>query len=92
MTAESRHLSAALCVLLLGIALQSATPAAAEIRNGDDALARVSAQIENINTLELQEQLRSQPDTVLIDVRSPREILLFGGMIDAPRSYNIVRG
>ena len=92
MTAESRHLTAALCALPLAIALQSATPAAADVRNGEDALARIRAQIRNINTLELQEQLRTRPDTVLIDVRSPREILMFGGMIDAPRSYNVARG
>ena len=92
MTTESRCRPAALCALLLGVTLHSPMPATAEIRNADDTLARVNAQINNINTFELEEQLRSRPDTVLIDVRSPREILLFGGMIDAPRSYNIARG
>ena len=78
--------------VLIGFALLTGQPAAAEIRSSDDALALANAKIKNINTFDLREQLRTRPETVLIDVRSPREILLFGGMIDAPRSYNIPRG
>ncbi len=55
-------------------------------------LEEIRAAIKNIRTLELEEQLAAHPETVVIDVRSPSEILLLGGMIDAPRSYNIARG
>ena len=68
------------------------SPAVAEIRDPQATLTQVNTQIRNLTTFELEEMLRDQPGTVLIDVRSPSEILLLGGMIDAPRSYNIVRG
>jgi glyoxylase-like metal-dependent hydrolase (beta-lactamase superfamily II)/rhodanese-related sulfurtransferase len=60
--------------------------------DGIELLKQINPRINNIVTFELQEQLASQPETVMIDVRTPREILLLGGMIDAPRSYNLNRG
>jgi glyoxylase-like metal-dependent hydrolase (beta-lactamase superfamily II)/rhodanese-related sulfurtransferase len=75
-------------ILLLG----AIAPALAEIRDPATMLDKVSAEITNLSTLALEEALDKHPDTVLIDVRTPQEILLLGGMIDAPRSYNIVRG
>jgi glyoxylase-like metal-dependent hydrolase (beta-lactamase superfamily II)/rhodanese-related sulfurtransferase len=74
----------------LGISFVSAH--GADPINGRDLLDSVRQQINNIGTLELEEQLAQRPDTVLIDVRTPAEIHLLGGMIDAPRSYNITRG
>lgn len=61
-------------------------------QSGEVLLQQVNKRISNITTLELEEQLSSQPETVMIDVRTPREILLLGGMIDAPRTYNLNRG
>jgi len=55
-------------------------------------LEEIRAGINNISTFELQEQLASDPGTVLIDVRTPGEVHRLGGMIDAPRSYNMARG
>jgi glyoxylase-like metal-dependent hydrolase (beta-lactamase superfamily II)/rhodanese-related sulfurtransferase len=75
---------------VLGISFASSH--AAEPISGRDLLDSVRQQINNIGTLELEEQLAGRPDTVLIDVRTPAEIHLLGGMIDAPRSYNITRG
>ena len=73
--------------------LLAALPAYAQpLRTGQDMLPQVSQRIRNITTFELEEQLRQRPETVVIDVRSPREIHLFGGMIDAPRIHNIPRG
>jgi len=65
---------------------------AAALQTGDQMLQTVNPRINNITTAGLQQLLRERPNTVLIDVRSSREILLLGGMIDAPRSYNIARG
>jgi len=59
---------------------------------GKDMLEQVNQRIININTFELVDLLEQQPETVMIDVRMPQEILLLGGMIDAPRTYNLNRG
>ena len=55
-------------------------------------LNEVKQRISNIHTKELQTLLKDKPDTVLIDVRSPEEITLRGGSIDAPQHFNIQRG
>ena len=70
----------------------SGIASAGALQTGDEMLQTVNSRISNINTQGLQQLLRDRPDTVLIDVRAAREILLLGGMIDAPRSYNIARG
>jgi glyoxylase-like metal-dependent hydrolase (beta-lactamase superfamily II)/rhodanese-related sulfurtransferase len=76
----------------MAAALLAASNASADIQVGDAMLREISQQVTNLSTFELEETLAARPDTVLIDVRTPDEILLLGGMIDAPRSYNIVRG
>ena len=55
-------------------------------------LEAVNRRIVNINTKELQELLGKHPETVLIDVRTPAEITLLGGSIDASHHFNITRG
>lgn len=55
-------------------------------------LDQVKQRIHNIDTAELQEILRTQPQTVFIDVRTSNELTLLGGSIDAPRHFNINRG
>ena len=62
------------------------------LQSGQELLDEANRRIRNISTHELEEAIGRRPDTVLIDVRTPREIHLLGGMIDAPRSYNIPRG
>jgi rhodanese-related sulfurtransferase/glyoxylase-like metal-dependent hydrolase (beta-lactamase superfamily II) len=52
----------------------------------------VKQRIHNIDTAGLLEQLKSRPDTLVIDVRTPAELTLLGGRIDAPRFLNIARG
>jgi len=54
-------------------------------------LAAVNQRIAHIDTAGLQAQLQKQPDTVVIDVRTPAELALTG-FIDAPRFFNIARG
>ena len=55
-------------------------------------LQQVQQRITNIDSWQLEQQLEKHPETVLIDVRMPNEILRLGGKIDAARSYNINRG
>ncbi len=62
------------------------------IKTPDQLLSEVNRRISNINTLELVEMLEKHPQTLVIDVRTPNEILLRGGTIDAPRAYNIPSG
>ncbi len=65
---------------------------AGTLQTGEELLQAINQRISNVTTPELEQILQQQPNTVLIDVRSPREIHLLGGMIDGPRSYNIPRG
>ena len=52
----------------------------------------VNRRITNINTRQLSDMLKKQPETVLIDVRTPAEIALRGGSIDTDKHFNILRG
>ena len=52
----------------------------------------VNQRIHNIDTAGLLAQLKARPDTLVIDVRTPAELTLLGGRIDAPRFLNIARG
>lgn len=61
-------------------------------RQSRKLLEQVNARINNINTNALKAQLEQQPETVLIDVRTPAELNLLGGHIDSDRHRNIVRG
>ncbi len=62
------------------------------IREGSDILTVVNKEITNINTVQLKKILEKNPETVVIDVRTTDEIANLGGMIEAPRNYNILRG
>jgi rhodanese-related sulfurtransferase/glyoxylase-like metal-dependent hydrolase (beta-lactamase superfamily II) len=52
----------------------------------------VNKRIVNINTTQLHALLRDHPETVVIDVRTPAELALLGGRIEAPQFLNITRG
>ena len=62
-----------------------------EIVDGNKMLESVNKQIVNINTEELDKILNEDPNTVLIDVRSPSE-LKYTGTIARGQNVNIVRG
>lgn len=59
--------------------------------NFDAQLAKVNTQIENINTSELVKILDTNPNAVLIDVRTEREIDITG-TINRGQNINIPRG
>jgi glyoxylase-like metal-dependent hydrolase (beta-lactamase superfamily II)/rhodanese-related sulfurtransferase len=52
----------------------------------------VNARVPQLDTAGLAAQLKAQPETVVIDVRTAAELNLLGGYIDAPRFANITRG
>ncbi|WP_084260469.1 MBL fold metallo-hydrolase [Thiothrix lacustris] len=75
------------------------TPAAPVLREAPalteqakQLLDEVNQRITNVNTPELKALLQKHPETQLIDVRTPQEITLLGGSIDAPRHRNLMRG
>ena len=54
----------------------------------DGAMRRVP----QLDSAGLLAQLRERPETVVIDVRTPTELAILGGRIDAPRFANVLRG
>jgi rhodanese-related sulfurtransferase/glyoxylase-like metal-dependent hydrolase (beta-lactamase superfamily II) len=52
----------------------------------------VNARVPQLDTAGFIAQLKAQPETVVIDVRTAAELTLLGGYIDAPRFFNIARG
>ncbi|MEM6987566.1 MAG: rhodanese-like domain-containing protein [Pseudomonadota bacterium] len=48
--------------------------------------------IDQLTTAQLQQRLTADPGTWLIDVRTPEELVLSGGTIDAMRNLNLPRG
>jgi glyoxylase-like metal-dependent hydrolase (beta-lactamase superfamily II)/rhodanese-related sulfurtransferase len=85
-------MSSPLIRLIFSLIPLSLTGAAAALQSASDLLEQTRDRIVNIDTLALEAQLEARPDTVMIDVRTPQELLLRGGMIDAPRTYNVPRG
>ena len=61
-------------------------------QKGATLLEQVKQRIRNLTTPELQAMLESNPQLVMVDVRTSSEILLLGGSIDGQRSYNIPAG
>jgi rhodanese-related sulfurtransferase/glyoxylase-like metal-dependent hydrolase (beta-lactamase superfamily II) len=61
-------------------------------QDAQSLLDAVNARIPQIDTAGLVAQLQAQPETVVIDVRTPAELNLLGGYIDAPRFFNRTRG
>lgn len=58
----------------------------------DDLLAGSVDGIDQLTTADLQSRLANDPGTWLIDVRTPEELVLTGGTIDAMRNLNLPRG
>ncbi len=65
----------------------------ATLDNGEAFIERISANIHNLNTEQLQALAQAHPNLELIDVRTEREIALTGGMIRlGRRTHHINRG
>jgi rhodanese-related sulfurtransferase/glyoxylase-like metal-dependent hydrolase (beta-lactamase superfamily II) len=65
-------------------------PATTQAAQG--VLDAVNARVPQLDTAALAAQLKAQPETVVIDVRTAAELNLLGGHIDAPRFFNLARG
>ncbi|MFT7414242.1 MAG: glyoxylase-like metal-dependent hydrolase (beta-lactamase superfamily II) [Methylophagaceae bacterium] len=78
-------------IMLLSISHLSIA-ADAQLLTGTALLTSVKKQINNIDTQQLQEQLKKDPMTLLIDVRVEEEVMLQGGTIDASLNTIIPRG
>ena len=79
----------------IGISMLTMGTANAEvagIKSGGKMVEEVSAHIKNISTDELKKEIDSNPDLVLVDIRTFGEIRSMGGAIDAAQNVNIVRG
>lgn len=59
---------------------------------GTQLLESVKTKIKNIDTKQLQEQLKKHPMSLLVDVRVEEEVMLQGGTIDAALNIIIPRG
>jgi len=92
-TSATRGKAVASLLLAMGMAGPlPATASDAALVDGHQILDSVKSGITDIDTAGLQKLLETRPDTVVIDVRTPQEIAALGGMIEAPRNYNITRG
>jgi len=76
----------------LAAIIQPIPEAPALTQDAQKLLDTVNARVPQIDTAVLIAQLKAQPETVVIDVRSAAELALLGGRIDAPRFANIMRG
>lgn len=64
----------------------------AGIISGDTLQMEAEKVTTDINTVELKKRLDSEPDLVLIDIRTAAEISRMGGAIKSPQDTNIPRG
>ena len=62
------------------------------ITSGDTLQAQAEKVTTDISTEDLKTLLDTNPDVVLIDIRTPTEIKRMGGAIKATQNINIVRG
>ena len=80
------------CLCFIAFFLAGTPSAEPQLRDGEALLQEANARIKNVDTFELVDMLKKKPETVVIDVRTPSEIQLFGGSIRSLRSYNIPSG
>jgi glyoxylase-like metal-dependent hydrolase (beta-lactamase superfamily II)/rhodanese-related sulfurtransferase len=92
MTSRKNIMIRTITVIML-LSISNLTIAAADqLLTGTELLESVKKQINNIDTKQLQDQLRKHPMSLLIDVRVEEEIMLRGGTIDAALNTIIPRG
>lgn len=83
----------ALLILSTNFMLHAATAAGLKgVTTGQARLEKVRKSLKNLNTIELEEQIRKDPKTLIVDVRTPGEVHLLGGRIKAPLATNIPMG
>jgi len=86
------ELTITLTAILLLPAYSVALAEVEGITGGKQLQAAAEARARTVKTDELNKEIATTPDLVLIDVRMPSEIAKMGGAIDAPQNSNIPRG
>ncbi len=82
-----------LSITVVAIGLSSITRAeVAGIKSGGQMVKEVAASVKNITTADLKKEIETNPDLVLVDIRTYGEIRSMGGVIDATQNVNIPRG
>ena len=82
-----------LSITIVAIGLSSITRAeVAGIKSGGQMVKEVTASVKNITTADLKKEIETNPDLVLVDIRTYGEIRSMGGAIDATQNVNIPRG
>ena len=77
--------------LILLFAISSISFNSFALQTGEQIVGKVNKKIININTEQLKKQMEKQPNTLLIDIRTPAEIHSFG-TIGLYQNINIPRG
>ncbi len=77
---------------LSAVSMGAVNAKVAGIKSGGQMVEEVSAHIKNISTADLKKEIDSNPDLVLVDIRTFGEIKSMGGAIDAAQNVTIVRG
>ena len=62
------------------------------VKNGYQMVKEISSKVKNIDTATLKKEIDSNPDLVLVDIRTYGEISSMGGAIDATQNVTIPRG
>jgi glyoxylase-like metal-dependent hydrolase (beta-lactamase superfamily II)/rhodanese-related sulfurtransferase len=75
--------------VLLPLGVQAESPPST---GGEQILEEAKQVVRDISTQELKALIDETPNLAVVDVRTPREVWLVGGAIDAPRHFSIPRG
>lgn len=76
----------------LGLPLVATAAEVPGIKDGDHIARELAGQVQAISTEALRQEIETNPELVLIDIRMPGEVERMGGAIKAPQNVNIPRG
>ena len=76
----------------LGLPIVATASEAPGIKDGDHIVRGLAGQVQAISTEALRQEIETNPELVLIDIRMPGEVERMGGAIKAPQNVNIPRG
>jgi len=77
---------------VIGLLFLSPLTQADTIKTSDQLLEALKGSVTDISTDDLKKMIDTDPDLVLIDIRTPTEIKSMGGAIQAAQNTNIPRG
>lgn len=86
------NLKSSLFIVAISLLFNSAFAAPPGITTGKQLQHKAEDETTVINTNDLKQLIESEPELILIDIRSNDEIANMGGTIDAPQNNLIPRG